>query len=354
MRWRRTLGPPNVRCMRAGGDNGLVDTVGTLGEFGLIARLAQRVDAARLPAPAHPGFRLLVGIGDDAAAWRLEGGVEVATTDTAVAGVHFPTQPADWAAVGWKLWAANVSDVIAMGGVPLVGLVTLGLPASLSAAAVDGLYDGMLAACAAYRTLLVGGDVVSAREPFVTVAMTGVCTGPLLRRDGARVGDAIAVAAPLGGPAGGLRLLEGAAPADAPAAGALRTAFERPVPVAADGPALVAAGVRCAMDISDGLVADLGRVCAASGMGALVEGARVPVHPALAACFPDDALTLALGSGEEYRLLFTAPQEVMARALAALPTAAVVGRIESGTGVRVLDANGQPLALAHAGWEHLR
>ncbi len=337
-------------------DNAHVDTVGTLGEFGLIARLAQRVAAARLPAPAHPGFHLEVDIGDDAAAWRLEDGVEVATTDTAVAGVHFPHQPQDWTAVGWKIWVANVSDVIAMGGVPLVGLVTLGLPASLPAAAMDALYDGMLEAARTHRTLLVGGDVVSSPIPFITVAMTGVCTGPLLRRDGARVGDEVAVAAPLGGAAGGLRLLEGGARAgaDPVAVDALRAAFERPTPAGADGPALVAAGVRCAMDISDGLVADLGRVCAASGVGAVVEAARVPVHPALEACFPGDALALALGSGEEYRLLFTAPQDVMARALAAVPSAAVVGRIETGEGVRVVDAHGAPVVLAHAGWEHLR
>ncbi|MEK9659265.1 MAG: thiamine-phosphate kinase [Chloroflexota bacterium] len=331
-----------------------MDTIGTLGEFGLIARLAQRVDAARLEPPAHAGFRLLIGIGDDAAAWRLEGGVEVGTTDTAVAGVHFPERPDDWAAVGWKLWAANVSDVIAMGGMPLVGLVTLGLPGALSVSAVDALYDGMLEACAAYRTLLVGGDVVSAREPFITVAMTGVCTGPLLRRDEARLGDAIAVAAPLGGPAGGLRLQEGGVPADPLAAGALRAAFERPAPVATDGRALVAAGVACAMDISDGLVADLSRMCAASGVGGVVEAGNVPLHPALAACFPDEALSLALGSGEEYRLLFTAPPSVMARALASLPTARVVGRIEAGSGVRVMDAQGAPVSLAHTGWEHLR
>ena len=117
-----------------------------------------------------------------------------------------------------------------MGGVPLTGIVTLGLPSDLPLNALDALCDGMLEACAHYRTLLVGGDIVASRDVFVTIAMNGLCAGEPLRRDTAQPGDAVAVTGPLGASLGGLRLLLSASTPSGPAADALVRAHRRPRP----------------------------------------------------------------------------------------------------------------------------
>ena len=327
-------------------------TVGEIGEFGLIERIAASVSDAGLATPTAGGFSLILGIGDDAAAWRVAEGIEVSTTDTAVEGVHFTRETIPWADLGWKLWAANVSDVVAMGGAPLVGVVTLGLPGDLEVEAIDQLYDGMLEACRCYDTVIVGGDVVSARDFFMTVALNGVCDGEPLRRDAAEPGDAVAVSGPLGGSAGGLRVLvDGLAASDV-----LVATHRRPQPRVSSGIALRSEGVRCAMDISDGLAADLGKLCMASGVGATIEAPRVPVPSALVDAFGrDKALQLALSGGEDYEVVFTGPRQAVERAVSRIELAVVIGEVtadESGR-VRVIDAQGGEMTDASPGWEHL-
>ena len=334
-----------------------MSTVRDLGEFGLIERIAAAVSRAELPHPSSGGFTLHLGIGDDSAAWRLPQGIEVFTTDTVVDGAHFTrAKNTSWADLGWKLWAANVSDVAAMGAVPLTGVVTLGLPPDLAVEDIDELYDGIIEACRCYGTLVVGGDVVGARDVFVTVAMNGVCAGEPLRRDAAQPGDAVAVTGPLGGSAGGLRLLrEGYVPETPDAArDGLVVAHRRPQPRVESGLALLDVGVRCAMDVSDGLVADLGKLCAASGAGARIDAASVPVPPALRAVFPEEATQLALGGGEDYELLFTGPRALVERVLAQIAGATIVGEVTQADAGRVVvvGADGREVAVEQAGWEH--
>jgi thiamine-monophosphate kinase len=326
-------------------------TVGNLGESGLIERIAATVAEANLAAPTAGGFELRLGIGDDAAAWTIASGVEVSTTDTMVEGVHFTRETTPWADVGWKLWAANVSDVASMGAVPLTGVVTLALPNDLAIEAIDELYAGMLDACRCYGTLLVGGDVVSAREVIVTVAMNGVCDGDPLRRDTARPGDLVALTGPVGASAGGLRAMRRGI--KGVGVDNLIAAHRRPMPRVEAGQALQEAGVTCAMDVSDGLAADLGKMCRASGVGARLDAFYVPMTPALLAVFGDDALELALGGGEDYELVFAAPRAAVERAMASLSGVAIVGGIVEGSGVRVVGADGEELPLTDRGWEHL-
>ncbi len=327
-------------------------TVGDLGEFPLIERVAKALERARLAPPTAGGFSLTLGIGDDTAAWTLGRGTEVLTTDTVVEGVHFTCATVPWRDLGWRLWAANVSDVISMGGVPLVGVVTLGLPGTLDVEAIDGLYEGMIKACRHYGTLVVGGDIVSSRGVFVTVGLNGVCEGPLLRRNVARPGDAVGVSGPLGGSEGGLRVLrDGLQPNDA-----LVAIHRRPMPRISTGQALLDAGVTGAMDVSDGLVADLAKLCRASGVGALVTAIDVPVAAALRETFTDEeALLCALGGGEDYEVLFTGPREAVERAAAAIDGAAAIGEISDDTSGRVvvLGSDGNELNVSDAGWEHL-
>ena len=331
-------------------------TVRQIGELALIERLAERVSRARLEPPALDGFALLTGIGDDAAVWRLERGLTVTTTDTMVEGTHFTSQTASWADVGWKLWTANVSDVAAMGGTPLAGVVTLGLPSATPLRAVDDLYDGMLEACRSYRTLLAGGDIVDSPTAFFTVAMSGACLEEPLARSAGRAGDAVAVTGPLGASAAGLRLLLAGRTPTSEAERALAEAHRRPCARVDAGQRLIEAGVRCAMDVSDGLAADLGKLALASGCGVRIDAAAVPVAPAARELFPDEATQLALGGGEDYELVFAGPLPAVSRAVAALPGAAVVGELtktERGS-VSVVDASGAPVEVAETGWEHLR
>jgi thiamine-monophosphate kinase len=323
-----------------------------LGEFGLIERLRRALGPSG-------DERLVVGIGDDAAVWRAGGGFAVATTDTMVAGVHFLPGEVAWRDVGWKALAVNVSDVAAMGAQPSFALVTLCVPRETAVADVDELYAGLRECADAYGVTVAGGDVVASPVFAITVALSGDAGArgdgrpALLRRDGARAGDAVAVTGPLGGSAGGLRVLkEGVARTEA--AERLVARHMRPRPRVDAGRAAVSAGAACAIDISDGLVQDLGHVCEASGFGAELWLPKVPLDDALVAVFPEDAPTLAATGGEDYELIVVAPEDVLRRAEVMLGTPLpVVGVMREGPGVRVLDAAGREVRLPSRGWDHL-
>ncbi len=328
-------------------------TVGDLGETALIERITERV---RRASPLQTmGGRIITGIGDDAAVWRV-GGVQAATTDTMVEGVHFRSSTMSWADVGWKAWASNVSDIAAMGGVPVAGLVTLGLPADLDVSNIDALYDGMLEACASYGTELMGGDIVGSPVAFVTVAMTGVCSATPLTRSAARPGDVLAVTGPLGASRGGLLLLEDGAALDTPARQALALAHRRPKARTDASAVLRRLGVRCAMDLSDGLAADVPKLARASGVAVQVDTDEVPVADALRSEFRPEALRLALGGGEDYELLFAGPSDIVTAAVAEIPGSAVIGGIMEGRAGRVayVAGRGEPLSFDVESWEHLR
>jgi thiamine-monophosphate kinase len=323
-----------------------------LGEFGLIERL-------RAALPPAAGRRLLVGIGDDAAAWRSDGGCTLATTDTMVAGVHFLPGRVAWRDVGWKALAANLSDIAAMGGTPAFALVTLCLPPDAQVEDIDALNAGLAACAAAYGVTVAGGDIVAAPVVAITIALIGDAvmaadgSPALLRRDGARPGDAIAVSGALGGSAGGLRALleEGGS---SPEATALIERHMRPRPRVDAGRAAIAAGVRCGIDISDGLAQDLGHVCRASGVDAELWLPRVPLDPALVARYPADAQSMAAGGGEDYELILVAAEGVIRAAETALGwPMTVVGGIIAGAGVvHALDEQGREVPVP-AGWDHL-
>ena len=328
-------------------------TVGELGETALIERISERV---RRASPLQTmGGRVIAGIGDDAAVWRV-GGVQAATTDTMVEGVHFRATTSSWADVGWKAWVSNVSDIAAMGGTPFAGLVTLGLPSDLEVSDIDALYDGMLEACAVYRTELMGGDIVGSPVPFITVAMTGVCSATPLTRSAARPGDALAVTGPLGASRGGLLLLENGAALDTPERQALALAHRRPAARTDAGVVLRRLGVRCAMDLSDGLAADLPKLAKASGVALQIEIEQVPVADALRSEFRPEALRMALGGGEDYELLFAGPGDLVRSAVAEIPGSAVIGKVMEGLVGRIelVAGRGETLSFGIEGWEHLR
>ena len=333
--------------------------ISDLGEFGLIRLVRQwtRSDGSH-PEPAPPsGYRLAVANGDDAAALTFPRGpiTELYTTDTMVDGIHFTANTTPWRDLGWKVIASNISDVAAMGGHPVVALITLGLPPDTRVADIKDLYAGMMDICGEFGAQIVGGDMVRSPVCFITVALTGIASGPPMVRTAAHPGHLVAVTGPVGGSAGGLRLLLGGdAYSESPRL-ALVEQHRRPVPHLAAGKLLVAAGVNSAMDVSDGLADDLGKLCSASGVAATIFADRVPAPPALKAVFPDHWSDLALYGGEDYVILFTAPQDIMDASIAALPEgAAVVGEITRGDPgvVTVTDDSGTPMQRTGSGWDH--
>ena len=324
--------------------------VSELGEFALIRRLSEILDT-------KPPADLIVGIGDDCAVWRAGDTFLLATTDTLVEGVHFSPDSAPWPDVGWKALAVNVSDIAAMGGEPLFALVTLALPADTPVQAVDELYAGMRECAAEYGVTVAGGDIVQAPQVAITVALIGQAQISddrplLLRRDGARPGDLIAVTGTLGDSAAGLRRLREGATAGDP----LVRAHLRPRPPLALAQEAARIGISCGIDVSDGLLQDIGHVCEMSKLGADVGAEALPLSAELRAAYPDQALALASGGGEDYQLVFVGPGETVEQLQhqAEVPLT-VIGQITNvrGGGVRLLDASGDEISLP-PGWEHLR
>ena len=331
-----------------------------LGEFGLIERLNGMIIRERRGpdnGAAH-NFRLLVDTGDDTAAWAtgaVGAAIELGTTDTVVEGVHFTRETTPWPDLGWKSLASNISDIAAMGGLPLYALVTLGLPPETEVGDIEELYRGMLEIGEEYGVAIIGGDMVRSPVVFITVALTGVRQGAPMLRTSAGVGDQVAVTGWVGSSGGGLKLMLENREAPAEAAAFLREAHRRPRPAVAAGQLLSQAGVTTAMDVSDGLADDLSKLCRASGVSARIYADRVPVHPHLRRAFPEDWLDLALNGGEDYLLLFTAPESVMGEVLPNLPEgAAVLGEITEGAPgqVSLVDADGNETGVSRAGWDH--
>ncbi|HYG69998.1 MAG TPA: thiamine-phosphate kinase [Anaeromyxobacteraceae bacterium] len=292
------------------------------------------------------GEGVVLGVGDDAAVLRPPRGEDlVATTDAVVEGVHFDRRfgPED---VGWKALAVNLSDVAAMGARPLWALVALGVPKAATAARLAGVARGLGRCARAAGIAIAGGNVSRARELSVTVTVIGaVRKGRALRRAGAREGDRVLVSGTLGEAALGL---ERGAPA------ALARRQRRPVARLALGRALAGLAT-AAIDVSDGLVQDLGHLCRASGAGADVRLEAVPLSAAYRrrVAGRDDPFAAALAGGEDYELVVTVPPSKVAAALAAARRAgtplAEIGRIVARPGVWVIRSDGarHPVARGH-------
>ena len=215
---------------------------------------------------------------------------------------------------------------------------------------------------------IVGGDMVKSPTTFVTVALVGTIHGAPMTRRAATPGHLVAVTGSLGSSDGGLALLqeigevdvepslnEPARPTDVDVE-ILLQAHRRPQPHLAQGRILAEEGVSCAMDVSDGLMADLAKLCYASGVAAQVSAHRLPITPALSHHFPKTHRQKALSGGEDYVLLFTAPPDTMRRVIDRIPGAAVIGRVTDGDPgrVTVLDQDGKDVTPSNSGWDHYR
>ena len=291
------------------------------GEFELIRRFL-----APLATAAGAG-----GLEDDAALLDApEGQMLAVTTDTMVEGVHFPSDgPPDL--IARRLLRSNLSDLAAMAARPEGYLLNLALPERIDDPWLESFAAGLAADQEEFGLSLFGGDTVGTPGALtLTVTAFGAAASPV-RRSGARPGDLVFVTGPVGDGYFGLKAVRGEL--DAP-----RLAERYWLPSPRFG---AAEGATAAADISDGLVADLGHVCRASGVGAVIDLEAVPLSAEVAVLGPQARLDALVG-GDDYELVLTAREHA----------AAPIGRIVSGEGVTVLDGAGQPVALARQGYRH--
>jgi thiamine-monophosphate kinase len=333
-------------------------TVGEAGERQVIARVRARV-------PASPAF-VIVGIGDDAAVLEPpRNRLDIVTTDAAVEGVHFDRRFMDPGAIGHRVLAANLSDLAAMGAEPRTALLSLMLPDALPLAELDALLDAFLALAARTGTHLVGGNVTRSPGPLVIdVTVSGTAKRrKVLTRSGGRPGDELYVSGSVGGAAAGLAWLQldrsAATPSDPAVADAV-SRFLRPEPRLRLG--LLAGRTRAAsaaMDLSDGLADAVRQLAEASGTGARIEAAALPVHPGVAvmAGDADAVLRTALVGGEDYELLLAVPRRAgrrfaVAAGLARLPVTRIGALTPAGSGLTMATSTGdRPIP---EGFEHFR
>ncbi|MBO4843584.1 MAG: thiamine-phosphate kinase [Bacteroidales bacterium] len=293
-----------------------------LGEFGLIERIKEAVGGA----PEG-----VLGIGDDCAVLPQAGGMEtLVTTDMLVEGSHFLRDDIPARLLGWKSAAVNFSDIAAMGGRPVGSFLSLGLPRGLDTEWMDGFTAGYRECSDYCGAPLLGGDTTTSQAGIcINVTVLGECaSGRSRKRSDAVPGDLVCVTGPLGDSGGGLQVILKGVERDA-AAGALVARHYRPVPRVREGMALAATpGVHSMMDISDGIASDLRHILKASGTGAEIRTADIPLSAELRqVCARQgwDALDLALTGGEDYELLFT-----MAPGTEPTVTYYVIGRITEG------------------------
>jgi thiamine-monophosphate kinase len=273
----------------------------SLAEFSLIERIRTRTRARA---------DVVLGIGDDAALLQPRAGEQlVVTADTLNSGVHFPAETPAYD-IGWKTLAVNLSDLASMGARPAWCVLALSLP-DADPDWIDAFADGFFALADAHDIVLIGGDTTRGPLSLSVTAMGQVPAGTALRRDAAQVGDDIWISGTLGDAAGGLRAWQdGTLDVREPCADVhrevLRQRLARPTPRVALGRALVGLA-HAAVDVSDGLLADLGHVCARSGVGAQLDAAALPLSDALRRVVADDdARQCVLRGGDDYELCFTA------------------------------------------------
>lgn len=315
-----------------------------LSEFELIAKLFA-------PLATSPGA---FGLKDDAAVIAPRAGHDlVVTTDTIVAGVDFfADDPPD--TVAKKALRVNLSDLAAKGAEPRAYLLSLMLPRDTDISWIEAFAHGLGEDQKKYSADLIGGDISSTPGPL-SIAITAfghVPEGRIIRRNGAASGDLVFVTGTIGDSAGGLSVLKGEGSSDS-----LVERYRIPEPPVLFGPKLPELA-SAALDVSDGLLADLAHIGETSGVRIVVEAARIPRSPALHALWGDslEAIVRAATSGDDYQIAFTAPPsreaEIRMAARDAKVAAAKIGRVEQGAGVVLLDERGGEIAVARRGFRH--
>ena len=292
-----------------------------IGEFGLIRRIAK--------AEKISDKDVVVGIGDDTAVLKYKKNLYLLlTTDMLIEGVHFNKKATPFQ-IGWKALAVNISDIAAMGGIPKYGLVSLGLKKNTSLKFVDELYCGIKTIARKFDVKILGGDTVSSSKLVINIALTGEVEKKYLTlRKGAKIGDKIYVTGRLGGSISGKHL------SFIPRVKEARYLVKNLHPTAM-------------IDISDGLLSDLKRICEASNVGARIEQSKIPVSR--------EAVSLqnALTGGEDFELLFTVSKKYNNLIKSAKFSITQIGEITK-RGIILLDERNKNIHLKETGFDHFK
>lgn len=319
-----------------------------LGEFPFLRRLRDRL-------PIDP--RVILGVGDDCAAINLPG-TSLLTTDTLVENVHFQRKWTSFSRLGAKAFAVNASDIIAMGGVPNFVLLSVSIPPEDTVEDLESFFDGFLAATAERNVALIGGNMSAAPCLMVSVTLLGHVPHGIVTRSGAQPGDDLYVTGTLGDAALGLQLFQNGQ--SDTLAQQVQARFLCPTVRYEVSLTLASKNVPTAMlDVSDGLLQDLGHMCEESHTGAVIEAARLPLSEGYVAILGPDVWDLALTGGEDYELLFSAP--VAHRPLlqtvtqtCQCPVTRIGTIVPEAEGITVLDAAGRAYLPTHTGHDHFR
>ena len=300
---------------------------------------------------AQGGDGVVLGIGDDCALLALPAGEQLAvSTDTLVAGVHFP-EPCDAFLLGQRALAVSASDLAAMGATPQAFTLALTLP-NADEVWLAEFARGLQLMAQNCSLALVGGDTTRGPLSLTLTVFGRVPAGDALLRSGAQVGDLLCVGGELGDAAGALPLVLGQRDAQDGIREALLARYWSPQPQLALGQALRGLATS-ALDISDGLLADCGHIAKASQVALQIELEQVPLSASLLAFAGEEQARLcALGGGDDYRLAFTLPPARLAQLQADWPEVRVIGRVQAGAGVQLLDAAGQPIDPPTGGYQH--
>jgi thiamine-monophosphate kinase len=318
-----------------------------LGEFGLIDRIARQV----YNAPS-----VVLGIGDDAAALLpAPGTLTLVTSDMLLEGVHFDLSFTDPQSLGRKSLSVNLSDLAAMGAQPRQFLLSIALPTGLSLDIIDGFMTGVLEQAERFGATLVGGDTCASLSGLVIsiTAMGEQVPQRVVKRSGARAGDLVCVTGTLGDSAAGLQALRKGV-----REGFLVSRHLDPQPRVAVGVALAEAGVVSAMiDVSDGVLGDLGHICELSGVGARLQLGQLPLSEEYrASCTGDDPYGLALSGGEDYELLFCVPEANRGEAAQLVESLGVpftvIGEVVAGGGIELVLPGGGSYTPKGRGFDH--
>ena len=327
-----------------------------IGEFGLIERIHARAGRSSYP--------VVIGIGDDASV--LDVGPRnqvVTTTDMLVEGVHFLREAIDPFDLGFKSHAVNLSDIAAMGAAPAQSFLSFGLPPDMDVQIIDTFMDGFMEA--GKGVPLSGGDTVSSPEGWlISVTVIGLApAGRVLRRDAAAPGESIWLCGPVGDSAAGLSILLGRSKkADEADAAFLIKRHNHPLPQLRMGRILLEAGISsCAIDVSDGLLQDLGHICERSHLGAELQLESIPLSRPireLAAANDVDPYQWALRGGEDYSLLFTVKPDKEEKLRTVLEKeeidAVPIGKIVPEAGIRVFMGGVQVETGTDGGYDHFK
>ena len=336
------------------------ENLSDIGEFGLIDRIHGLLQKEGLSTPG-----VTLGIGDDAASFRPRAGYEILITcDSIVEGRHYLPDRITPFDLGRRAMALNISDIGAMGGLPLYALVSLGLKAETLVTDVEAMYRGFIAELNPFGASIIGGNVTKAEHAmFIDITLMGeVEPDKMVRRSTAKASDMILITGYPGQSAAGLRLLLNATAEEDLSDHPLVRAFNTPSHRAREGKAIAQSGYATAMiDTSDGFLGDLGHVCEESGVGATLNLESIPIREELRKAAGElglDPYELALQDSDDYELIVTCSADHVdgvRSAVAAVSDVTVteVGRItDAADGIKLIFHDGTQRSVTPAGWDH--